>query len=235
MRALTAADVVTVQQGTSPWVVSAIDLDIRNLVFATDKVDVSGSTVTSTVTNLPTTVDTNYGAVGANTIRVASQVGNATGAADYNNGTTGAQTLRVAANLAVGGANVSALNPIPVVFSSDPSGTEINDYNTVVAVAANGTSNHDYTVTVAKTFILTQIIASGSGKMKIEVQIETAAGSGTFNTKYVLFNSTANPNINEEFKSPIQVVAGARVRIIRTNKDNQAQDLYSTISGEEVP
>lgn len=36
---------VNVTQGTSPWVVSATDLDIRNLVFATDKVDVSGSTI----------------------------------------------------------------------------------------------------------------------------------------------------------------------------------------------
>lgn len=35
---------VAVTQSTSPWVVSATDLDIRNLVFATDKVDVSGST-----------------------------------------------------------------------------------------------------------------------------------------------------------------------------------------------
>lgn len=45
---------VTVDQGTSPWVigdgggsitVDAVDLDIRNLVFADDKVDVSGSSV----------------------------------------------------------------------------------------------------------------------------------------------------------------------------------------------
>lgn len=40
---------VAVTQSTSPWVVSSTDLDIRNLVFATDKVDVSGSTVTSSI------------------------------------------------------------------------------------------------------------------------------------------------------------------------------------------
>lgn len=38
-----ATDSVTAYQGTSPWVVSATDLDIRDLAFATDKVDVSGS------------------------------------------------------------------------------------------------------------------------------------------------------------------------------------------------
>lgn len=48
--------------------------------------------------NFPSTVDTNYGTVGANTIRTAAQIGNATGAADFNAGATGAQTLRVAAN-----------------------------------------------------------------------------------------------------------------------------------------
>ena len=52
-----------------------------------------------TVSNIPVTVDTNYGTVGASTIRVASEIGNATGAANFNAGTTGAQTLRVAANI----------------------------------------------------------------------------------------------------------------------------------------
>jgi hypothetical protein len=45
----TITGTVAVTQSTSPWVVSATDLDIRNLVFATDKVDVSGSTVAPVV------------------------------------------------------------------------------------------------------------------------------------------------------------------------------------------
>jgi hypothetical protein len=51
------------------------------------------------VTNLPATVDTNYGTVGASTIRTAAQIGNATGAANFNYGTVGAQTLRVASQV----------------------------------------------------------------------------------------------------------------------------------------
>lgn len=39
--------------------------------------------------------DTDYGVVGANTLRTAAQIGNATGAADFNDGNSGAQTLRV--------------------------------------------------------------------------------------------------------------------------------------------
>jgi hypothetical protein len=49
--------------------------------------------------------DTNYGTVGANTLRTASQIGNATGAANFGAGATGAQTLRVAANTYDGSGN----------------------------------------------------------------------------------------------------------------------------------
>lgn len=48
-----------------------------------------------TVNNLPTTVDTNFGTVGASTLRGAAQIGNATGAALFGAGTTTAQVLRV--------------------------------------------------------------------------------------------------------------------------------------------
>lgn len=268
--------------------VDSTDLDIRDLVFATDKVDVSGSIValdaptlaalesitvqngagasavniqdggnsitvdgTVSASNLPATVDTNYGTVGANTIRTASQIGNATGAASFNAGATGAQTLRVEANQ---GAAQSVANSWPikvtddtdtmavntdgsinVVIADSTPGTPINDYSTASAVAAASSSNHDYTVTAGKTLSLNQIEASGSGKMKIEVQTETGVATGVFTSKFVQFNSTATPNMVIHLDNPISVAAGVRVRVIRTNKDNQAQDLYSTICGYELP
>ena len=289
--------------------VDAVNLDIRDLVFATDKVDVSGSTGIElgattlaalesitvqngagaaavniqdggnsitidgsvSVSNLPATVDTNYGTVGASTLRSAAQIGNATGAANFNNGATGAQTLRVAANLAVAGTDVANGNPVPVsdaggsltvdainldirdlthvsdsvkigdgtdflainadgsinVVPQEDSGTEIVNYNTAAAVAGGASSNHDYTSAAAAK--LYQVFAAASGKLKIEVQVETAAASGTFNTIAVGFNSTANPNINLTLAKYRVVPNGARVRVIRTNKDGQAQDVYSTI------
>lgn len=187
------------------------------------------------VGNATGAADFNYGAVGAQTLRTASQIGNATGAANFGNGATGAQTLRVAANLAIAGADVSAANPIPVVISADNSGTEVNAYNTASAIAAGATSNHDYTVTALKTLLLTQIEAASSGRAKIEVQVETGVASGTFNTKFVQFNTAADPNMTIQLKSPISVAAGVRVRIIRTNRDLLPQDLYSTICGQEIP
>lgn len=127
----------------------------------------------------------------------------------------------------------SASNPLPVT-SVDSEGVEVNDYSTSANVAANATSNHDYTVTALKTLKLTSVWGSGSGKLKIEVQVETGVATGIWATRFVGFNSTSNPNINIPLSEHITVAAGVRVRVIRTNKDNQAQDVYSTISGHEI-
>ena len=187
------------------------------------------------VNNLPATVDTNFGAAGASTIRTASEIGNATGAASFNAGTTGAQTLRVASNLYDStGTAFSSLNPLPVSVSSVSPGTSIQNYNTSAALAAAASSNHDYTVTALKTLGLARMWASSSGKMKIEVQAATAAASGVFNTKFVGFNSTANPNIDITVQTTLQQVTGAKIRVIRTNLDKVAEAVYSTIEGTEI-
>jgi len=187
---------------------------------------------TVVVSNLPTTVDTNYGTVGANTIRTASQIGNATGAANFGNGATGAQTLRVAANLAVAGTDVSAANPVPVTLEASP-GTTVADYKDASSIAANASDNHDYTVTAGKTLYFSQVIAAGSGKTKMEVQIETGVATNVFTSKFVQFNSTADTSMDFSLVNPIKVAAGVRVRLIMTNIDKGAQDLYSTICGNE--
>lgn len=185
------------------------------------------------VSNATGLLDDNFGTVGAQTLRVASQIGNATGAADFNNGATGAQTLRVAANLAVGGANVSVTNPIPVTIDT-VSGTSVNDYKRAIAIAAGATDNHDYTVTAGKTLYLDEVNSTASGKAKMEVQVETGVATAVFNTFFVQFNSTATPNMWISLDNPITVAAGVRVRIVMTNKDVAAEDMYSTISGKEL-
>jgi 6,7-dimethyl-8-ribityllumazine synthase len=123
--------------------------------------------------------------------------------------------------------------PIPVTISALVPGTAIDAYNTASAIAAGATSNHDYTVTAGKTLTLTQIEASSSGKMKIEVQIETGVATGVFNSRFVQFNSTNTPNMSIHISPTLQIAAGVRVRVIRTNRDLLAQDLYSTIGGQE--
>lgn len=215
IRALTNADVVTVEQGTSPWVVSGT-------VAATQ----------SGTWTVGLSEDHNYGAVGSNTLRAAAQIGNATGAADFNNGATGAQTLRTAANLAVAGANVTALNPVPVSIVDAVAGsTEVLDFKQAVAVAAAASDTHTYTITSGKSLVLQKIAASGSGKIKVEILLGTIGGE---TLKVVLFNSTANPNVEYAFGTPQRMPDTQDVKVTITNLDKQAQDLYSTIEGYEV-
>lgn len=140
-----------------------------------------------------------------------------------------------AVNLDVGGSAVSSTNPVPVVLSAGVSGVVVNDYNTAAGIAAAATSNHTYTITTGKSFQGKKVFASASGKLKIEVQV--SANGTTFTTIFVGFNSTANPNITIDMDQILFLEAagtGAAIRIIRTNKDLSAQDVYSTISGVEV-
>jgi hypothetical protein len=125
---------------------------------------------------------------------------------------------------------VNSDGSINVVPQEDP-GTERVSYDTTSAVAAGASDNHDFVFTnAAKLF---QIHATASGKLKVEVQIETGSATNTFNTVMVGFNSTSTPNIDLALSKYASVPAGARVRVIRTNRDNQAQDVYSTIIGLE--
>lgn len=118
-------------------------------------------------------------------------------------------------------------NPLSVEMVSDQSGDEICDYNTTAAVAKNASTNHDYVVTAAKTFLAESVWASASGKIKVQV---LSNGSVIF----VGFNSTANPNIDIPIKKICKTAASQTVRITITNLDNQAQDVYSTLTGLEV-
>ena len=179
------------------------------------------------------TYNTNYGTVGSNTLRTASQIGNATGGADFGNGITGSQTVRVAANLAVAGANVSSTNPVPVTLTGVIPGTSVNDYNTASAIAAGASSNHIYTITASKTFYGKKIWASASGAIKIEVRV--SPDGSTYNTLWVGFNSTANPNIYIDMDELVFIESGtgSTIEIIRTNLDKKPLDIYSTISGTE--
>ena len=131
--------------------------------------------------------------------------------------------------------DIPANNPIPVYITDQVAGEDVHDFddNAGVDVAAAGADNHDYTVTALKTFYLKQWQGSASSRGKWELQVETAAASGVFTTKAVRFTTESSPSFHEALPEPIDVVAGAIVRIIRTNRDNQAQCMYSYIHGEE--
>jgi len=122
-------------------------------------------------------------------------------------------------------------NPLPVYNTANP-GDEINDYDQAVAIAKDASDNHDYTIAATTEFRSLKVHASASGKARFELQIETGVAAGTYDTAMVKFNSTSNNNVEFEYAPAIQT--GRIVRLVRTNLDNQAQDLYSQIMGIEV-
>lgn len=170
--------------------VSATDLDIRDLAFATDKVDASGSEValdTATLAALESVT-----------------VQNGSGAS--------------AVNIQDGGNSITVDGSVSLVSP----GTSVADYNTAAAVAAAASSVHTYTA--VGNFTLTQIEASGSGKMKIVVAVNGV-------NKFVQFNSTAQTNMSIKLANALSITAAQTITITRTNLDKQAQDLYSTVCG----
>ena len=133
--------------------------------------------------------------------------------------------FNVNANLQVGDADASSTNPVPVYQTEDPA-DEIVAYNTSASVASSASVNHDYTVTAAKTFLGQEIWASASSKIKVEVLVNAVS-------KFVAFNSTANPNISIPIHRIVKAAATQVIRITITNRDNQSQDVYSTLVGIE--
>lgn len=188
--------------------VTATNLDIRDLAYTSDSVTAHQG--------------------GTWTVGVSGTV--AVSATDLDIRNLVAATDTVSAHLKDESGNAYSLsNPLYVEMVSGSSGTEIHDYSTAAAVAAGATSNHDYTV-AATTMLFKGVYATGSGKMKIEIQIDPDGLSG-YSTKLVAFNSTATPNMDVWFAQHMELASGAKIRVIRTNKDNQAQDVYSTIEG----
>ena len=126
----------------------------------------------------------------------------------------------------------SFTNPLPV-FQTESEGDEVEDFQTSSSIASDATATHDYSVSASKVFLGSIMSVSGSGKLKAELQLEDAPAAGTYSTIEVKFNSTANPNVEFDMRKITKQVAGANVRVVITNRDNQPQDLYSTLRGIE--
>lgn len=123
-----ATDSVTVTQGTNPWIISATNLDIRDLVFATDKVDVTGSTIKISQTGTDNNIDANLqvggtDVSGANPVPISMSSDIEIGAVEIKNGTDDTRAIVTAANaLKVDGSAV--IQPVSGTITITPSGTQ---------------------------------------------------------------------------------------------------------------
>jgi len=131
------------------------------------------------------------------------------------------------------GNRIDEENPLAVFLAENP-GDEITDFDQSAAVASDASTNHDYVVSAGLAFKNLNISATSTGYAKFELQIEDGVGVGTYTTKQVLFNSPSNSNVSFDLKKPQSFLAGVTIRLIKTNLDNKAQDLYSTINGIEA-
>jgi len=189
--------------GSINAVVTATDLDIRNLSSATDSVAVTDGGGSLTVDGAVTVSATDL---------------------DIRDLTLAADAVRVSANTSAN----SQTNPIFVQNVENAITGEVHDYNTASAVAADTASNHDYTVTT--NLKLKQVTVAASGGCKIEVQVGPVA---SLVSKKVAFIPKEGGVVELHFNPPIEVpnTSTGTVRVIRTNRQGQAQDLYSTIEG----
>lgn len=203
-----------IHDGGNSITVDAVDLDIRNLTQATDSVAVGDGTDTLAVNaDGSINVTDNGGSLTVDAVDL-----------DIRNLTLAQDAVQVSAN---GSAN-SQTNPIFVQMVTNEQTGETHDYNTASAVAADATSNHSYTVT--STMKLMKITIGSSGASKFEVQVGPVA---SLVTKRVGFIPHVGGFVEMTFAPPIEIpnTSTGTVRIIRTNRENQAQDLYSSIEG----
>ncbi|CAK0741503.1 hypothetical protein CCP1ISM_130010 [Azospirillaceae bacterium] len=152
-----------------------------------------------TVSNLPTTVDTNFGTVGASTIRIASQIGNATGAASFGAGTTTAQVLRVVLPtdqsaipvVGTGSAGTPASNVITV--------QGISGGTSVQVAATPGTLTNRSGTTSGTTNTSTQLMPANSTRKYLFIQ--NVDGNKTIWINFTNAATTTQPSI--------QLIAGS--------------------------
>lgn len=124
----------------------------------------------------------------------------------------------------------SDVNPMPVSIV-DSEGSEINDYfESTAPVAKDGSDEHIFTA--AAITKITQIELCSS--VRTVFLIEFAPDGSTYTKHWTKINSTSNPNVSLMIKEVIELPIGGKVKITRTNRDNQPATLYSTISGHTV-
>jgi hypothetical protein len=127
----------------------------------------------------------------------------------------------------------TANNPLPVTLE-ESEGNEIHDFKEDIDVLkAGGTASHIYTVSVGKAFVMNKMLGSASGRAKFELQVETALASALFVTKAVAFSTVSSSSIEINLNTTLKVAAGVKVKVIKTNLDNNDHNIYTTIIGTE--
>lgn len=122
-------------------------------------------------------------------------------------------------------------NPMPVSIEESEGEEILLHLESAAKITKNNSDEQEYTA--VGEFELEQWGISASGYMKGELFLEDGVGAGTFTSKGVIFNSTAQPNAQLLYKRALKVAAGVKIKIERTALDNQSLALYSFMNGLE--
>jgi hypothetical protein len=202
---------------TGSVTVTATDLDIRDLNSATDSVTVVATDLD--IRDLSSATDSVTIADGGGSITVDGSVTVSATDLDIRDLTLATDAVRVSANSTANG----VANPIYVsVVAAAAITGEVHDQKTVTALAANTTDNHDYTVVTAMRVQQFTWASSGASKAQLIVNGVTVA------TGFI----PKQGGVEEiTLATPVEAAATQVVRIAVTNRENTAQDVYSTIVG----
>ena len=246
-----AAGALYVSVSNASIAVTATDLDIRDLTHVSDSIRIGDGTDLANVTasgelNVlasaqpgvdigDVTINNAAGAAavniqdGGNSITVDGTVTVTATDLDIRDLTLAQDAVKVSANSTAN----SATNPIFVKEADSVVSNEVHSYNTASAVASDATSNHDYTVT-GTTFLLKQVKFATSGGGKIEIQTGPVASLVSLAVGFI---PKEGGIVQIDFNPPkeVPVTSTGTVRVIRTNRQGAAQDVYSTIIGNDIP
>lgn len=222
--------------GSINAVVTATDLDIRDLSHTQDSVRIGDGTELAEVT-----------AAGELNVIATAQPGvdigdvtinNAAGASAVNIQDGGNSITVDASQLDIDDLNstddevgigdgtnslvVNADGSINVVVQAS-TGTAIVDYDEAAALASAASDNHDYTA-AGGTFEPHSVEVSGESLGTFEI-LANAVVKGKLRT------SVENPNARFDFEPGFTIADTQVLRVVRTNDSNKAHDFNSTIRG----
>lgn len=170
------------RNGTPGMIMAKGSTDNNSYMLETDTTN-GGLLVDIVGGSLTLGYDTNYGTVGANTLRTAAQIGNATGAAAFGAGTTSAQTLRVVIPTDQTAVPVSAASlPLPTGAATEASlvklplaqGSTTSGQSGALVQGAVTTSAPSYTTAQTSPLSLTT-----GGALRVDASGSTQPVSGT--------------------------------------------------------
>jgi hypothetical protein len=221
---------ITVNQGTSPWVVSGTVAVTQSTSPWVVTFDALGSQSGGTAAAQSDLAGGIYNSPGI-TLTAGQQASLQLDAAgnllvDLATPIPAGTNLIGGTTVYVGSTVASVTNPLPVTITSNVPGTAIQSYQTFANLAAGASHTFTYTVAAGHTFSLERVWSAASGKIKSVVAVNAS-------TIFVGFNSTANPNIDITVTAPPTIAAAGTVTVTITNNDLMAFDCYVTIEGNQ--